>query len=276
MLDRLYIRRKVEEFLAEDIGHQDLTTDNLDTDRHITAEITVKEDGILCGIDIASVVMEVVDPGLTFRKIKGDGQKVKSGDIVGTITGSGKSILKGERVMLNLLQRMSGISTNTAKFVEKIRGTPAKILDTRKTTPGLRAFEKYAVSVGGGKNHRFALFDMVMIKDNHIALAGGIKEAVQQIKEKVSPFTRIEVEVSDLEQFSQALELDVDIIMLDNFTVEMVREAVKINKNRKMLEASGNINLENIREYALTGVDFISSGALIHSARWLDISLKFK
>jgi len=275
MLDKLFVKKKIEEFLAEDIGHQDLTTDNLEADRQITAFVKAKEEGILCGIDTACIVMEIMDRDIIFEKLKEDGQKIKAGDTVAVIKGKGKSILKGERVMLNLLQRMSGISTNTARFVEKISDTKTKLLDTRKTTPGLRAFEKYAVRIGGGKNHRFALYDMVMIKDNHIAIAGGIKQAVNQIKEKVPPFVKIEVEVSSINQLIEALELEVDILMLDNFSVDMVSEAVKINKKRKMLEASGNITLENIREYALTGVDFISSGAVIHSARWLDISLKF-
>ncbi|NPA58535.1 MAG: carboxylating nicotinate-nucleotide diphosphorylase, partial [Aquificae bacterium] len=199
------------------------------------------------------------------------------GDIIATVVGSGKSLLKGERVMLNIMQRLSGIATNTRRFVERIKDTGAVLLDTRKTTPGFRAFEKYAVRVGGGKNHRFALYDMVLIKDNHIALAGGITEAVKQIGDRVSPMVKVEVEVSDLNQLEEAVGLDrVDVVMLDNFSVEQVREAVKLNGKRKKLEVSGNITLENIRDYALTGVDFISSGALIHSARWLDISLKFR
>jgi len=276
MLDKLFVKKKVEEFLVEDIGFQDITTDNLQIEKDITADIIAKDRGLLAGIEIARIVMEVIDPGLRFTRLKADGDIVSHGDTIASIGGRASSILKGERVMLNLLQRLSGIATNTHAYVQKLKGTAATLLDTRKTTPGLRAFEKYAVKVGGGKNHRFALYDMVMIKDNHIKLAGSISEAVRRIRKNVSPMVRVEVEVSNLEEFMEAIELDVDIIMLDNFSVEKVKEAVKINNGKKKLEVSGNITLENIREYALTGVDFISSGAVIHSARWLDISLKFR
>ena len=276
MLDRLFVRKKIEEFLLEDIGHQDLTTDNLKSDRTVEAYLISKESGILAGIDIATVALEIIDPSASVVKHKEDGEQIKIGEKVATIKGSGRSILKSERVMLNILQRLSGIATNTYYYVEKIKGTGARILDTRKTTPGFRAFEKYAVKVGGGFNHRFALFDMVMIKDNHIALAGGIKEAVKQIKNSISPMVKVEVEVSDIQQFKEALSTDIDIIMLDNMDLKDVKRAVKINRGRKLLEVSGNITINNIRDYAETGVDFISSGALIHSAKWLDISLKFK
>jgi len=277
MLDGLFVRERVKEFLSEDIGFQDITTDNLDRDRQITAVVLAKENGIVAGIDIGRTVMEVVDGNVRFKPALSDGETVGKGDIIATVVGSGKSLLKGERVMLNIMQRLSGIATNTRRFVERIKDTGAVLLDTRKTTPGFRAFEKYAVRVGGGKNHRFALYDMVLIKDNHIALAGGITEAVKQIGDRVSPMVKVEVEVSDLNQLEEAVGLDrVDVVMLDNFSVEQVREAVKLNGKRKKLEVSGNITLENIRDYALTGVDFISSGALIHSARWLDISLKFR
>ncbi|SNZ10195.1 nicotinate-nucleotide pyrophosphorylase [carboxylating] [Persephonella hydrogeniphila] len=275
MLDRIFVRKKIEEFLLEDIGYQDITTDNLHTDREVEALIVSKEDGIIAGIDVSLTVFEVIDSSIKIKKLKNDGETIKKGEEIAVIRGSGKSILKGERVMLNILQRMSGIATNTKRFSEKIEDTKAKILDTRKTTPGFRAFEKYAVRIGGGKNHRFALYDMVMIKDNHISLAGGIKEAVNQIKKNVSPMVKIEVEVSSLEELKETLELDVDIVMLDNMGVEEVKEAVRLNSGRKLIEVSGNITLNNIREYAETGVDFISSGAVIHSAKWLDISLKF-
>ncbi|GAB6072686.1 carboxylating nicotinate-nucleotide diphosphorylase [Venenivibrio stagnispumantis] len=274
MLDRLFIREKIKQFLLEDIGYSDITTDNL-KDKFIKAYILAKEDGILAGIDIAKEVFNVIDENINFKIMKKDGEFIKKGDIIGYLYGSGKSILKGERLSLNIIQRLSGIATNTNKYINLIKDTGVKILDTRKTTPGFRAFEKYAVKVGGGYNHRFALYDMVMIKDNHKVLAGGIKEAVNQIKEKISPMAKIEVEVNTLEELKEAMELDVDIIMLDNFDIEQVKEAVKINNKRKKLEVSGNITLQNIRDYAETGVDFISSGALVHSAKWLDISLKF-
>ncbi len=276
MIEPLYIKKKLEEFLLEDIGYQDITTDYLTIEKSISAEIISKDRGVIAGLEIALTVFDILDPSVKVKKFKKDGDFITDVEKVCEIYGNGKAILKAERVMLNIIQKLSGIATTTSKYVEKIKGTGVKLLDTRKTTPGLRAFEKYAVRVGGGFNHRFALYDMVMLKDNHITLAGGIKEAVKQIKEKVSPMVKVEVEVSSLEEFSEAVKTDVDVIMLDNMSIEEIKEAVKINRKRKLLEASGNITLENIREYALTGVDFISSGSIIHSARWLDISLKFK
>ncbi len=276
MLDRLFIRKKIEDFLLEDIGHQDLTTENLKIDKKVEAYLISKETGILAGIDIATVALEIIDPSIKILKHRKDGERIKKGEKIATIKGSGKSILKSERVMLNILQRLSGIATNTSYYVEKIKGTGVKILDTRKTTPGFRAFEKYAVKIGGGYNHRFALYDMVMIKDNHIALTGSIKEAVKQIRNNISPMVKIEVEVSSIQQFEEALSTNADIIMLDNMEIDEIKKAVEINRGKKLLEVSGNITIDNIRDYAQTGVDFISSGALIHSAKWLDISLKFK
>ncbi|WP_457638650.1 carboxylating nicotinate-nucleotide diphosphorylase [Persephonella sp.] len=275
MLDRLFVRKKLEEFLLEDIGHQDITTDNL-PDRKVEAQLIAKEEGVLAGIDTALQVMDILDSTVSIEKLKKDGDFVHKGEILAVIRGNGRPVLKGERVMLNLLQRMSGIASNTRKYVDRLKGTSVKILDTRKTTPGLRAFEKYAVKVGGGGNHRFALYDMVMIKDNHISLVGSIKEAVRLVKEKVSPFVYIEVEVSSVSQLEEALETEADIIMLDNFSPEDIKKAVKTAGGKKKIEVSGNITLENITEYAVEGVDFISSGALIHSAKWMDISLKFK
>ena len=276
MLDRLFIRKKIEEFLLEDIGYQDLTTDNLDVDKDVEAVLIAKDEGILAGVDIALEVFNVLDPDIKIEKYKNDGDKFQKGDQIIKLSGSGKSILKGERVFLNLVQKLSGIATTTNKYVQKLKETSVKLLDTRKTTPGLRAFEKYAVRVGGGHNHRFALYDMVMIKDNHIALVGSITEAVKQIKSKVSPMVKIEVEVSSLDEFKEALKTEADIIMLDNMDIKQIKKAVEINQGRKKLEVSGNITLDNIEEYAKTGVDFISTGAVIHSSKWLDLSLKFK
>ncbi|WP_029521904.1 carboxylating nicotinate-nucleotide diphosphorylase [Persephonella sp. KM09-Lau-8] len=276
MLDRLFIRKKIEEFLLEDIGYQDLTTDNLDVDKDVEAVLIAKDEGILAGVDIALEVFNVLNPDIKMEKYKNDGDKFQKGDQIIKLSGSGKSILKGERVFLNLVQKLSGIATTTNKYVQKLKGTSVKLLDTRKTTPGLRAFEKYAVRVGGGHNHRFALYDMVMIKDNHIALVGSITEAVKQIKSKVSPMVKIEVEVSSLDEFKEALKTEADIIMLDNMDIKQIKKAVEINQGRKKLEVSGNITLDNIEEYAKTGVDFISTGAVIHSSKWLDLSLKFK
>ncbi|EEP61101.1 carboxylating nicotinate-nucleotide diphosphorylase [Sulfurihydrogenibium yellowstonense] len=275
MLDKNFVRKKLLEFLEEDVGHQDITTDNLDTDRYIEAYMIAKEDGILAGIEFAKEVYNLVG-GCKLENFVKDGVSIKKGDILAIVYGSGKSILKAERLSLNIVQRLSGIATLTNKYVEKIKDTGVRLLDTRKTTPGFRAFEKYAVKAGGGDNHRFALYDMVMIKDNHIALAGSITEAVNQIKKKVSPMVKIEVEVSSFEQLEEALKNPVDIIMLDNMSAEDVKKAVKLINKSKLIEVSGNITIENIRDYALAGPDFISTGAVIHSAKWLDISLKFK
>ncbi|WP_457642183.1 carboxylating nicotinate-nucleotide diphosphorylase [Persephonella sp.] len=275
MLDRLFVRKKIKEFLDEDIGYQDLTTDNLQKDKIIKAKIVAKEEGILAGIEFAKEVFLVIDPEIKFSFSLKDGDKINKGQEVLVIKGSGKSILKGERTALNILQKLSGIATTTYRYIQKIKNQNTKILDTRKTTPGFRAFEKYAVKVGGGYNHRFALYDMVMIKDNHIVLAGGIKEAVTQIRKNLSPMVKIEVEVSDLEQLKEAVDLNVDIVMLDNMSIEDMKKAVEMAKGRVLLEASGNITLDNVAEVASTGVDFISTGSLIHSSRWLDLSLKF-
>jgi len=275
MLDKNFVRKKILEFLEEDIGHQDITTDSLDTDRYIEACMIAKEDGILAGIEFAKEVYNLVGDCKLENFVK-DGASIKKGDILAIAYGSGKSILKAERLSLNIVQRLSGIATLTNKYVEKIKDTGVRLLDTRKTTPGFRAFEKYAVKVGGGDNHRFALYDVVMIKDNHIALAGSITEAVNQIKKKVSPMVRIEVEVSSFEQLEEALKNPVDVVMLDNMSAEDVKKAVKLINKSKLVEVSGNITIENIRDYALAGPDFISTGAVIHSAKWLDISLKFK
>ena len=275
MIDRLFLRRKIEDFLLEDIGFRDLTTDSIESHRTVEAEIIAKEELIVAGVEFAKEVFSVLDSDTDFLFSVNDGTHLKKGDRILTVVGNSRSILKGERTALNILQRLSGIATNTSKFVKEIQGTKAKILDTRKTTPGFRAFEKYAVTVGGGFNHRFALYDMVLIKDNHISLVGSIKEVVRQVKEKVSPMVKVEVEVSNLEQFEEALETDVDIIMLDNMDIEEIKEAVRINDGKKELEVSGNVNLENVRQIAETGVDYISSGSIIHSSRWMDISLRF-
>ncbi len=275
MLDKIFVKKKLEEFLLEDIGYQDITTDNLSFEKVINAKIIAKEDCVICGIEFAKQVFNIIDQQIEFPFSVKDGYFAKNGETVIEIKGNGKSILKGERLALNILQRLSGISTNTKRYSEVLKGTKTKILDTRKTTPGFRAFEKYAVKIGGGYNHRFALYDMVMLKDNHIALSGGIKNAVEEIRKNVSPMVKIEVEVSNLEEFKEALSLNVDVIMLDNMSIKDMKEAVKLNNEKALLEASGNITIDNLKQVAETGVDFISSGALIHAARWIDLSLKF-
>ncbi len=274
MIDKLFLREKLKEFLIEDIGVGDITTDSLDIDRTVESVIIAKEKGVIAGVDFAVEVFKILDPNILVVFKRDDGDYVNEGDTVLKIKGSGSSILKGERVALNLLQRLSGIATNTKKYVERISDLKTKLLDTRKTTPGFRAFEKYAVKVGGGSNHRFALYDMVMIKDNHISLSGGIKKAVERVKEKVSPMVKIEVEVSSIDQIKEILDLDIDIVMLDNMSVDGIKESLNLIDGKFLTEASGNITLENIREVALTGVNFISSGSVIHSSRWLDLSLR--
>ncbi len=274
-MDRIFLKKQLERFYLEDIGHEDITTDNLEIDKNVNAKIITKENGILAGTVFAKEVFLMVDSLLQINIIKNEGEEIKKGDVLLEIKGSGKSILKGERLALNIMQRLSGIATKTWQFVKALEGTNVKLLDTRKTTPGFRAFEKYAVKVGGGYNHRFALYDMVMLKDNHIELVGSIKEAVNQIRKNVSPMVKIEVETNNLEQVEEALKADVDIIMLDNMSIEDMKKAVEIINKKAQVEASGNVTLENIKEIAKTGVDFISTGAPIHSSKWLDLSLKF-
>jgi len=274
-MDRIFLKKQLERFYIEDIGYQDITTDNLKIDKIINAKIIAKEDGILAGVVFSKEVFFMVDNSLDVKILKNEGDEIKKGDTLIEIKGSGKSILKAERLSLNILQRLSGIATKTRQFVKKLEGTKTKLLDTRKTTPGFRAFEKYAVKVGGGCNHRFALYDMVMLKDNHIKMLGSIKEAVSQIKENISPMVKIEVETTNLEQVKEAVEVGVDIIMLDNMSIDEMKEAVNLIRGKALTEASGNITIENIKQVAKTGVDFISTGATIHSSRWLDISLKF-
>ncbi|MCX7738709.1 MAG: carboxylating nicotinate-nucleotide diphosphorylase [Hydrogenothermaceae bacterium] len=275
-LNKIFLRKKIEEFLEEDIGYSDITTDNLPISRYVSGEIIAKEEFIVAGLDFTGEVFKVLDQDVKFEKCKEDGEFVGKGQVIARLEGNGKSLLKAERVSLNILQKLSGIATQTRKYVDVLEGLRTRILDTRKTTPGFRAFEKYAVKVGGGKNHRFSLYDMVMLKDNHIKMVGSITKAVEYVKSRVSPMVKVEVEVSNLEEFEEALSTEVDIVMLDNMSLDDVRKAIEMNKGKKLLEASGNITLENVRDYGLTGVDFVSSGAIIHSARWVDISLRFK
>ncbi|WP_028950859.1 carboxylating nicotinate-nucleotide diphosphorylase [Sulfurihydrogenibium subterraneum] len=273
MLDSIFVRKKILEFLEEDIGYRDLTTDSLDIDKNVEGVFVAKQSGVIAGTVFVKEVFNTFGDA-NFQSFKKEGDYVEIGEIIGLVYGNCKSILKGERLALNILQRLSGIATLTNLFVKELEGTKTKLLDTRKTTPGFRAFEKYAVKVGGGENHRFALYDMVMLKDNHITLVGSIKEAVRQVKNKISPMVKVEVEVANFDQLYEALETEADIIMLDNMSPEEVKEAVKIIDGKKLVEVSGNITLENIRQYALSNPDFISTGSVIHSAKWLDISLK--
>ncbi len=259
--------------LNEDMPQGDITTDNIFDDNHQSnASFIAKEDGILSGIDICLRVFQLLGDDFTFTKFKNDGDELKKGDIIAKINGSTKIILKGERVALNMLQYMSGIATITNVYVKHMVGN-TKLLDTRKTTPNLRYFAKKAVKDGKGTNHRYSLSDMVMLKDNHIMAKGGITNAVKAIKPLVN--TKIEVEVETIEQFKEALNTECDIIMLDNMNNEMMRECVLLNNGKKELEASGNMTLERLHDVCLTGVDYISVGAITHSFKALDISLKF-
>jgi len=259
--------------LSEDIGYRDITTENLiGPDLRSMGVFYAKQEGIVCGIDVAERVFSILDPTISFNILKEDGDLIREGEEVARITGPTRTLLTGERVALNFLQHMSGIATKTNDLVDRIRHFPVKVVDTRKTTPGLRALEKYAVRIGGGSNHRFGLFDGVLIKDNHIRAAGGITEAIQVLQRRISHLSKIEVEVENLEQLREALSAGADVVLLDNMEPDMMREAVKINAGRAILEASGGITQDTLVEVAKTGVDLISIGGLTHSANALDIS----
>jgi len=259
--------------LGEDIGHGDVTTGSLvSPDLQASGVFLAKMKGVLAGIEVSQAVFAQLDPEVSFMIHKKDGELIKPGDILARVEGSAATLLTGERLALNFVQRLSGIATKTRQYVDLIGDHPVRLVDTRKTTPGLRVLEKYAVTVGGGYNHRFGLYDGVMIKDNHIAVAGGITAAVYQVRAKVPHTLKIEVEVDTLEQLQEALVVGADIILLDNMDITTLKKAVKITRGRALLEASGGINEKTIAAVAKTGVDLISSGALTHSAVSLDIS----
>lgn len=263
---------------AEDIGDGDHTTlSTIPADAMGRQHLLVKEEGILAGVDIARRVFERYDPSLKMTVMIGDGSRVKPGDIAFVVEGPVRSLLVTERTMLNIMQRMSGIATMTARYQERLKGLKAKVLDTRKTTPGMRILEKEAVRIGGGANHRIGLFDMILIKDNHVDFASGIPNAVSRarayLKEKGKDL-KIEVEVRNTDEIRQALEAKVDRIMLDNFTPERTAEAVALIGGAAEIESSGGITLDTLRAYGEAGVDFISVGALTHSVKGLDMSFK--
>ncbi|KPU27148.1 nicotinate-nucleotide pyrophosphorylase [Caloranaerobacter sp. TR13] len=273
----LQIEDIIKNALIEDMNNGDITTDNLIGQDDISeAEIIAKEDGILAGVEIAEITFKLLDKNIQFHRLKEDGQLLRKGDVIAKIKGKTRAILSGERTALNFLQRLSGIATKTRKFVDKVENYKVRVADTRKTTPGIRVLEKYAVKLGGGSNHRYNLSDAVMIKDNHIRAVGNIEKAIKLMREKVSHTVKIEVEVETIEEFKQALSAGADIIMLDNMSIEDMKEAVIINDKKAILEASGNVNIDNIEEVAKTGVDVISVGALTHSVKALDISLNIK
>lgn len=259
--------------LAEDIGHGDITTMSLvPPGLEASGVFRAKSAGVLAGIEVSQAVFKALDPEIRFMIYKRDGELITPGDILAKVEGEAGVLLTGERLALNFIQRLSGIATKTRKMADLVKEYPVRLVDTRKTTPGLRVLEKYAVTAGGGYNHRFGLYDGVMIKDNHIAVAGGITQAVSQVRGRVPHTVKIEVEVENLTQLQQALEAGADIILLDNMDVNTMEQAVKMVNGRALLEASGGINEQTILEVARTGVDIISCGALTHGAVSLDIS----
>ena len=270
------LRRIVETALYEDIGSGDITTlATIAPDIISQAELVAKEDFVLAGIDVAAEVFKTVDPSISFECLIADGESVAKGDVLAWLKGSASSLLQGERVALNLLQRMSGIATLTSCFVKEVEETDAVVVDTRKTMPGLRVLDKYSVRAGGGTNHRTSLYDGVLIKENHIAAAGGITVAIERARIRAPHTMKIEVETTNMDEVTEALAAGADIILLDNMTLDQLREAVQLIDGRAKAEASGGVNLETVREIAETGVDLISVGALTHSAKAVDISMLF-
>lgn len=260
--------------LQEDMTSGDITTDAILRDERAEVDLRAKDKGILAGLDVFKRVFEILDEDVSFEFYFSDGDEVNNKDLIGKISGRAKAILEGERTALNFLQRMSGIATYTKKMLDALDSDHVKILDTRKTTPNMRIFEKYAVTLGGAYNHRYNLSDGIMLKDNHIDAAGGIREAVEKVR-SLNPFVKkIEVEVENFDQVREALEAKADIIMLDNMDIEEIKEACKIINKRAIIECSGNISLENINSYRDLDIDYISSGAITYSAGVLDLSMK--
>ena len=279
MLNNFYIEGHIKSALQEDIGFGDITTENLTGDADILlASLNTREDGILCGAEVFKTVYKILSPKVEIKFYFKDGDEIKKGDKIADIKGPARAILMGERVSLNYVQRMSGIATMTNKYVKRLEGTKTRILDTRKTTPGMRMLEKEAVKIGGGVNHRIGLFDMILLKDNHIDFAGGIENAItrchQYLQEKGKQL-KIEIEVRGFDELNEVLRVGgVDRIMLDNFTPEQTRKAVELIGGKYETESSGGITYDTIRDYAECGVDFISVGALTHSVKGLDMSFK--
>ena len=263
--------------LCEDIGTGDITTEStIAADATITGDFISRVDGVVCGTFVAARCFELVDPTVSFTPIKKEGETVKAGESIATVSGNARSILTAERTALNMMQRMCAIATTSAYYKELVKDYPTTVVDTRKTTPGLRALEKYAVKTGGCGNHRFCLSDGVLIKDNHIKAAGGVTAAIAAAKANVPFVLKVEVECDTLEQVKESVEAGADIIMLDNMTPEQMRQAVQMIDGRALVEASGNMHKRDIREVAACGVDIISVGGLTHSVAAMDISLEFR
>lgn len=273
-LNPIAIDEIVRRALLEDVGPGDITTEaTVPADKLCTAVIIVKEEGVLCGQPVAQAVFRALDPSLTYEVLVAEGSRVTPGTEVARITGNARSVLTAERVALNFLQRMSGIASVTRRLADSIKYYHARLVETRKTTPGLRIIEKYAVRVGGGLNHRYGLHDAILIKDNHIVVSGGVRQAIIAARKVCSHTSRVEVEVDTLEQLQEALDAGADIILLDNMDPDTMRRAVEMTAGKAVLEASGGITAANLEEVARTGVDIISMGALTHSVKSLDISL---
>ena len=271
------LTKLIENALAEDLGPGDVTSEaTIPANSTSTAFMLAKEDLVLAGLDVSGAVFYYLDPDIQFLPLAKDGDRIHAGTEIAKLSGNTRVLLAGERVALNLLQHMSGIATLTAHYVALLKGLNTRVLDTRKTLPGLRHLEKYAVRVGGGQNHRFGLYDGVLIKDNHIAASGGITQAVEAARKKAHHLLKIEVETRTLDDVREALAAKADIIMLDNMPIDMMGEAVRLINRKAFVEASGNVTLHTVRAIAETGVDFISSGSLTHSAPAADISMKIK
>ena len=274
MLNKFYVEEHVKKALIEDIGYGDITTESLASDTDIfMAELNTRTEGVLCGCEVFKTVYKLLSDDIDIKFYFKDGDSIKKGDKIADIKGNAKALLIGERVALNYLQRMSGIATETNRYQEAIKPYKAKIVDTRKTTPNFRMFEKYSVKTGGGALHRFNLSDCAMIKDNHIKLAGSITNAVAKLKENISHAHKIEVECDTLKQVKEALNCGCDIIMLDNMSIEDMKTACSLINGRAIIEASGNVNLSTVNQIASTGVDIISSSAIVAKAPTLDIGL---
>ena len=277
ILNKIYVDNIIKTALLEDINYCDVTTDYLiPSEQEGEARFVAKADGIVCGTEIAVRVFRILDENTSFEILKKDGEEVRKGDVILTLKGKTAVLLKGERTALNLIQHMSGISTAANQYAKIVEGTNASIADTRKTLPGLRPLQKYAVMTGGAKNHRYNLSDAAMLKDNHIDAAGGITNAITKLRSKTGHMTKIEVETRNLDELQEALNAKADIIMLDNMSPELMKKAVEITNGRAVLEASGGITDETLRAVAESGVDIISVGALTHSVKAFDISMYIK